>query len=330
MGSSARDPMPFRIYPVLAVISLSTSLLMAGGCTERTAEEPRAESVGRKQAGTPVNGTSHPGAPRNYLSWAADEMDTSNRYLPAVSVTAHPSLAEGGEVECSGVLMGPRLVLTAGRCVCTLPKTPQAREKGSSSLIDASSCAAEATVTAVVYETPAAGEDFSYVSKEYRGTVHPHPELELRVDPQQVIISSHSDLAVILLGKPVKNVTPFKLAATGAEAAEWVTVVGYARDETRGGMGRKRHHSQGKVAKISQTGAGSFLLELDLRERLAPSDTGGPCLRDTGQGPMLIGILSGASDGGVACTSVYSHRTWLNEELQRAAPADKGPPQETP
>jgi len=46
--------------------------------------------------------------------------DVKNKYLPAVTVYSDFQDREGGPLQlpCSGVLLHPRLVITAGHCVC--------------------------------------------------------------------------------------------------------------------------------------------------------------------------------------------------------------------
>lgn len=275
---------------------LSTALLVFVACRERAPDAGKTHDAG---------------APREYLPLATNEVDTSNRYPWAVTVTAHASMSEGGEVECSGVLIAPHAVLTLSPCVCPQPKALGEQE-----------CATAVTVTSVLYDPPNAVEDLSSTNKEYRGSARSHPGGAPKTEPEGMA-PSPPQLALILLEKPVKNLTPVKVADAEAEEGELIIVVGYARDEASGGLGRKRHFAQGRVAKARVAGNGAFQVKPSLH-RVA-SDIGGPCLRDNGQGPMLIGILSAASEEGTACTSLSPYRKWLSDELQRAATAEKGP-----
>lgn len=293
------------------MLLLGTALGVFCGCTERTAEEAHAEKP--KSAGEAAR-SSEAGSFDKYLVLTPSEIDTLNRYTSAVMVTAHASMAEGGEVECSGVLIAPHLVLTAGRCVCMWPAAGEVQEKGGSSG-DGSNCTTDVTVTTVAYAPSASGEDLSYVNKEYRGTARP---------------SSHADLAVILLGKPVKSLTPVKLASIDIEPGASVSVVGYARDEAGGGAYRKRHLIQGKVAITSETGGRSLQLDPPPLKHMARSDRGGPCLLEANEGPLLVGIVSEVSAKGPVFTSLYPQRAWLLEEIQRAAQAGTAPQQAPP
>jgi hypothetical protein len=86
------------------------------------------------------------------------EIDSANRYPAAVMVTTNAFMTEGGEVECSGVLVAPRAVLTAASCVCT-KRQPSASSPDAQTASGASACTASTAVTFVSYEASAPGQE---------------------------------------------------------------------------------------------------------------------------------------------------------------------------
>jgi hypothetical protein len=73
--------------------------------------------------------------------------DSTNRYSSTVMVTAS---TPSGKVQCNGVIIAPRLVLTAGHCVCRRGKVTPSEDKVKT-VIDSSGCEEDATVTTILY-----------------------------------------------------------------------------------------------------------------------------------------------------------------------------------
>ncbi len=123
--------------------------------------------------------------------------DKHNRFRSIVQVIVNEPIGDDREIaavaeareekdeyyECSGVLIGPKLVLTAGHCVCKRQET-RLRERGqprAKVLVNASLCAKAVTVKTVSFHQPPdqPGQDI----KEYEvSQVVPHPRLKVRVD----------------------------------------------------------------------------------------------------------------------------------------------------
>jgi hypothetical protein len=173
--------------------------LGAGGC-RGCAESPPED---RAKPHLPSTGA--------YEFSTAGERDKENRYSSTVMVSTK-SAASVDHKECSGVIIAPRLVLTAGHCVCA---RREAADGGA--VVDGSRCTPEATVLTFVYG--ASGKSSRTVSEEYYGQVRPHPDLKLILDAQEAVVSSKADLALVSLDEPVEGgFPPMALAQEREEA----------------------------------------------------------------------------------------------------------------
>ncbi len=255
--------------------------------------------------------------------------DVENRHPNVVRVTA----ALNGKVRgrCSGILMGPRLVLTAGHCVCA--KRPDGSAGGL--IIDSSTCAANATVKTVTYSSKEGVEDDApSVSEVFKGVVRPHPRLKIRIDAQGVI-SGHADLALIHLEEAVKGVRPARMANAEVVMGEDVLMVGYGYDQRVGGFDGERRSGRNQVATFMKGGATFFVGKpLEVARPVMPGgsivvreagaymlegDSGGPCFRVSDG--ALIGIAMTTSHPPLdfsEFTSTFYFREWLKEALERA------------
>jgi hypothetical protein len=84
-------------------------------------------SPGSTVRDAPVQGADSFGGPltRSISAVHPGRMDVTNRYLPGVSVRTPAKIADG-QSDCSGVLISPRVVVTAGHCVCKKKKVAAA------------------------------------------------------------------------------------------------------------------------------------------------------------------------------------------------------------
>jgi hypothetical protein len=255
------------------------------------------------------------------------ESDTGNRYASAVIVFTPASGAEEKGQLCSGVLMDSRLVLTAGHCVCKkrVVSTPGGEDR---TRIDGSTCAKSATITTVTYKPPTSTRGVGSRTQDYTGQVLPHPALKVLLDAQGNVLSSEADLAVIVLETPIEGPFPFvELADTEVQVGESLVIVAYGFDERLGTLGGKRRFRASPVTKILDSGR--VLFEQPDRQ-LYRGDSGGPCLRETRNGVVLVGILSRALGQEASFTSTYASRAWLREEIQRAVKAGSASPPDSP
>jgi hypothetical protein len=318
-----RDPMRPTLVLAMLILSLLCLALVHGwpqgshapGKADASPQEAEASRDAGGTHGTLAGDVSDPvQIPQNFLEGA---LDVSNRYSFTISVEANPSAPEEGVRLCSGLVLAPRLVLTAGHCVCGWHKaeTDGAREEAR---IDRSDCASSATITAMSYQPRKPGRAPTAIHDQHRGEVRPHPELRIVRDASGKLTTVHANLALIFLEEPVQDVAPPpKLADSAARMDEPLITVGYGNDESGAALHGERRFNTSRVVNLPE--GGERILLSPPRQLLYQDDSGGPCLRESPRGDVLVGVSNRGLNNESSCLSTYFHKEWLTQQLLQAA-----------
>jgi len=257
------------------------------------------------------------------------EPDGRNLYPSVVKVIPGVPKFEAGLRSCGGIIAAPQLVLTAAHCLCG--QRPATSPGGSTEYhVDRTSCVRTATVEVFLYEYDARAPRgiASHASQQFQGRVQAHPGLAVRLDKERQVLSSHADLALILLDSPLPSgFSPARLADAGVTAQETLTTVGFGHEEESGWLDFTRLINRRRVTAAMDSEGRRFQFER-LVESFFRGDSGGPCLRESPRGPELVGISSTGLGREPTMTALLPYREWLEQELQRAKGSP--PPNPTP
>lgn len=95
-----------------------------------------------------------------------------------------------------------------------------------------------------------------------------------------------------------------------------LVTVGYGNAKDDISLYGKRRFNRTRAASLPAGQEGIFLDPP--QQPLFANDSGGPCLRETALGTELVGISNRGSGKESTCTSIYSHRVWLRDELLKS------------
>jgi hypothetical protein len=190
------------------------------------------------------------------------------------ALLAQQAFSDGTWAECSGTLIAPRVFLTAAHC-----------DEGVSRV---------AVTFDSIYSYP--------TGATYWGTWHADPAYDqAQSDPH--------DLAVVMLDKAVKGITPARLPAAGSlaglDGSATFTPVGYGAQSVTSGPGGKTFHYAD--VRFRATGTLNALTPAWLRVSQNPATgNGGTCYGDSG-GPNFLG--SGSSETNIVAGTTITGDT---------------------
>jgi hypothetical protein len=328
------------LVPLGLLLLCAAGAFGAGGCKQNSTEVAGAADGGGSDGSAPLAHAPIPSpvhdadstilpegwepaiAPRLGGGPAAGKMDVSNRYASTIML-----LVDGGHVHanCSGILLSRRVALTAASCVCP-PRQATSSGVPEKGPIGPSACAERAFIKTVrlgaVESSEFKEESVEQTFGRVDGKVRVHPAFKLEVGDQGAVLSTHADLAIIVLDSPVRgDLQRVPFAETEVQENETLVMAGYGDDPRFLGVAGIRYFRHNKVTQVRGGSDGKVLYEQQ-GAFVYNGYTGGPCFREDKSQRWLVGIASVGSDQELSFTSTYFFRDWLRTELQRVAIAD--------
>lgn len=336
---------PRRFFVSLLVVSLA----LYGACAASVTERSEPGDALPLSAGL---------WPQGALLIKPGTDDVKNKYLPAVAVLSEWEWqGRPYRQACSGALLDPKLVITAGHCVCAarLP-TEHEQRPGSSVPLNISlwasraqalagvtlteiwdgngPCASHATVTLIRYGPDPGDKPQQEEVKAEDTEVLLHPKFEVlkgwrKGAAADGVVWASADLAAIVLREPVKmKFQPLALPEKEVGVGDDIAMAGYGTLATaKSPLLRQFGDSRVTLIVPLETGSVFFRTEQRSPREGGPGsyaeagDSGGPAVRRSAP-RTLVGIVSiGATraDGTPMSLfmSAYSHKQWMQQMLRR-------------
>jgi hypothetical protein len=317
--------MPSRLYIAFAaVLSLAT---LHVGCASGDRSR-RSEATLVAPSAKPIRSGS-----RDRHAIGDGREDYDNKYQTTVKV-----LSANGT--CSGILIAPRLVLTAAHCFCRITEKP----------LDRSSCQKETTVVRVFYFYDEGEKKYKRDLDSTKGRVIVHDDYASQHTPGTFYIEDDKkipDLAVVRLDRALVDGSPpgppegdedlrsakklqvdVKLGSADVSLDQEVVVVGYGATEARGKDVGTRRFGGNVVANLRLIKKGDNK-KREIRlifpgAKAFEGDSGGPCLLEDENSRWLVGIIGGYGEGEKGgteswFTSTFGYRDWIEAQIAEAA-----------
>jgi hypothetical protein len=268
--------------------------------------------------------------PGSFLAIHPGQVDDEDRFLATVMVIIDRSSQAGLVEGCSGVMVHPRMAITAAHCVCgrRAPTRGDASSRAGgraasnftqqASAITRSSALRDVSITEVsdarspcLYNVKV--RMVSYVAEDaltsserpakIEGQVLIHPDFEIifgRRTGGSHVVWSNADLAVIFLERPVPFVLPpLELADSEVHSGDMITMVGFSFGTTSPPRYGIRHFGENRVNRLIPLETGSTVFRVE--EQMMPDgeaashaqmgDSGGACIK-RGAKNLLVGITT--------------------------------------
>ena len=218
----------------------TVALLCLTGAYGNGCEETQETSTG-KTAGHDIIG----GTPTGYESWQG-------------AICVHGT--------CSGTLIDPEVVLTAGHCM---------------------------TGDADLYQYP---NDIRIINGEYcssQNLLTFSSDVVVHPTWKGLIVSTAADLAMIKLAQPITEIEHYGVRSEDLVYHEEGYIVGYGRSSNSGGFGTHRVGTTRVVSQAGSTETGLDMIELgDGESTTCSGDSGGPFLTEYKGGWVVTGVCS--------------------------------------